>query len=36
MTKLEALTTIIKQSNLDCNGIACANCPFYVLEGKSY
>lgn len=36
MTKLEALTTIIKQSNLDCDGIDCANCPFNILEGKPY
>lgn len=36
MTKLEALTTIIKQSNLNCNGIDCANCPFNILEGKPY
>lgn len=34
MTKLEALTTIIKQSNLDCDGIDCANCPFNTLESK--
>lgn len=36
MTKLEALTTIIKQSNLDCDGIDCTNCPFNMLEGKTY
>ena len=36
MTKLEALTTIIKQSNLNCDGIDCANCPFNILEGKPY